>query len=174
MVKYLEEDPLVYEDLLVLRFVYKEWPLLKHPLSTKTTVENVNKCLMKMQIRYIRCSGNQDCWLYWNNYTEEGILEFSQPPDTMMEQHTSDASNKPPDITAGTNVLRSDMQKGHTHTTALVKTVSPPSGQNQENKTSHIDTDEELDHHKMNMTRWHLVLLDIQPTWIGRNHLVPP
>ena len=76
MVKYLMDDPLVYDDLLVLRFVYKEWPLLQHSISTKLTVEIVKKRLLNMQVRYIQFTTTQD-WIYWNDYTEEGILAFS-------------------------------------------------------------------------------------------------
>ena len=83
----------------------------------------MKKRLLKMQIRYIvQCSEEQN-WMYWKDYMEEGILAFSPPPDTMMEKYTSDASHKTPDITARKNVVRSDMLSDNTHT-ASVKTVS--------------------------------------------------
>jgi hypothetical protein len=75
LVTYLQDDPPVYDELLVLRFVYKEWPLLKHSISTKLTVEIVKKRLLTMQFRCIQFSANQE-WMYWNNYTEDGIFAF--------------------------------------------------------------------------------------------------
>ena len=57
------------------RFVYKEWPLLKHSISTKLTVEIVKKQLLTVQVSCIQFSANQE-WMYWNDYTEDGIFAF--------------------------------------------------------------------------------------------------
>ena len=89
MVQYLQEDPLVYNDILILRFVYKEWPLLQHSITTKITMDIVRKKLIAMQVRYIQCNENQE-WVYWNDYTEEGVLAFCPPPDTKERQLMED------------------------------------------------------------------------------------
>ena len=158
MVEHLRDDPLVYDDLLVLRFVYKEWPLLQHSISTKLTVEMVKKRLLDLQVRYLRFTANQD-WMYWNDYTEEGILAFLPTQDSMdmVQQDISEVSKTPgimdqarqtPDTAVHPSVLRTRKETTHTPT-ASVNTLSTSPAQLDAHKTSSIDTDEESDYRKM-------------------------
>ena len=80
MIQYLTDDPSDIMDASVLRFVYKEWPLLAPSMNTKTTVRNVKKRLQAMDVDFIHRTPDND-WLYWNDYSIEGIFAITSPPD---------------------------------------------------------------------------------------------
>ena len=109
-----------------------------------------------MQVHYIQFTANQD-WIYWNDYTEEGILAFSptQADTDIVQQDTReviktpdamDQAGKTSDILDQPIVLRTHIETTHTPT-ASVNTVSrTPVQQLEATKTSSIDTDEESDY----------------------------
>ena len=88
MIKHLQDDPLDNMDASVLRFVYKEWPLLAPSMNTKTTVRNVKKRLEAMEVEYIPRTPDND-WLFWQDYSIEGLLDITPPPDKHDYAHNT-------------------------------------------------------------------------------------
>ena len=88
MVTYLLDD-VHTTDSAILRFIYREWPLLTSSMNTKTTVNQVKTRLHDMGVRYIYRTQDND-WMFWDDYTETGILDMSAPPET-AKPHAQDS-----------------------------------------------------------------------------------
>jgi hypothetical protein len=86
LMEYLHVDPLWDDDIQVLRFLRKEWPMLKTTLHTTQTMEKLKHMLLEdMKIPYLRRVKTRDPyslqakkWEYWNDYTPEGIRQFQE------------------------------------------------------------------------------------------------
>ena len=87
MIEYLQDDPNLM-DAEILCFVYKEWPKLTSSMKTKTTVMNVKKKLITMNVPYIHRTQDND-WGFWNNYTITGLFDIHSSPASLMRGNTN-------------------------------------------------------------------------------------
>jgi hypothetical protein len=83
MIRYLHDDPTVYDNLEILRFIYKEWPIMENTLHTKTTMDTLKRRLLSMNVRYIHRGKDPGNWAYWRDYTDDGMLEYHTAPADM-------------------------------------------------------------------------------------------
>ena len=83
MIRYLHDDPTVYDNLEILRFIYKEWPTLATTIHTKTMMDTLKRRLVLMNVRYIYRGEDPGDWAYWRDYTDDGMLEYHIAPTDM-------------------------------------------------------------------------------------------
>ena len=85
LVAYLYIDPMRDDDVPVLKFLRKDWPLLQSSLHTTLTMEKLKQALLVMKIPYLRQVPTTDPrsrrslrWEYWQDYTPAGIRHFHE------------------------------------------------------------------------------------------------
>ena len=146
MITHLQDDPSATMDAHVLRFVYKEWPLLMSSMNTKTTVMYVKKKLEELNVGYIHRTLDYD-WAFWSDYTIDGIFNITPPPDTQEPRHekfgiqdTMSQSAKSDDANRDDSMTAADTQR-HTKYHNDEDTTSNTRKQDTDDERSSDDND---------------------------------
>ena len=104
MMLHLQDDPFHTMDANVLRFAFKEWPMLMHSMNTKATIKNVKRQLLQLKVLYISRATDND-WAFLADYTLDGTKDppllpgCFRPFDTPGPSSCNNASRYPSNAT---------------------------------------------------------------------------
>ena len=116
MILHLQDDPTSTLNADTLRFVYKEWPQLKPSMNTKTTVKNVKKKLLQLNVAYLSRTQEND-WIFWNDYTIEGLFNIQPIPIQVTRTNRNDISGNVDESQSQSSnseaSSQADLQEGH-------------------------------------------------------------
>jgi transketolase N-terminal domain/subunit len=77
IVEYLFKDPTLFDNIDVLRFLYRTWPTLKDRLRTSGRARSAVRLQLELlNVRYLQRMSNGK-WAYWHDFTKKGIADIN-------------------------------------------------------------------------------------------------